>query len=63
MERSIERLRRGEVAAERLFDHQPRSFVAFCIGQTFSHGRKQVWRYSKVIKRVEMQRQAPFATR
>src|ERR1700730_13970591 len=53
----VERPCRGKIAAERLFDDQPRPLAGFCIGQPFSHARERVWRYRQVVKRTRSRAQ------
>jgi hypothetical protein len=52
VENSVEFLRGGKVATKRFFDDHACALVAAGVGQTFDYGGKQVWRNSKVVKRL-----------
>ena len=52
VQRAVERLRRGEVAAEGLFDDDPRVLGAPRVRQTLHHGREHARRNGQIMQRA-----------
>lgn len=51
MQRSVQGLGGGKVAAKWLFDDDARAVMIVGPGQPFGHGREQIWRNREVIER------------
>ena len=62
MQRSVQGLGGGEVAAEWLFDDDARAVMTVRPGQPFGHGREELRRNREVIQRATRSAAARFAT-